>query len=474
MTEPRLPGRPGVLTLVGVVTLVVSLGLAFFAEGQHFLGPYFEVDATARLFLVLIHLVFLGIAYTVWTRVPGTEVALEDRSFTTGSQVWLSVGFLLAADLSILSNHFIGGWVALECTTLAAAPLIVREGAPSSIQASWRYFLFSCVGLGLVLLGLLCLSRGLDGHGVGDLFIQVSGRASARNVSGQWGTAGLGLVILGYGAKLGLAPMYMWLPGTYEEAPPPVTSMLAAIQFNCALVGLLRVLQVFRAGNEQLVSTELIGMGLASVALATGSLIATKGIRRLIAYASILHAGVIAIGLGVGGGAGYGVLLYAVSNAFIKAMLFLTAGKIEAQYGTQDTSQIRGVIKRLPFSGLFLMAGTFALLGFPPFGSFVGELLILSGLVRSGYLMTFATLGFLITVTFLATGRTVFPMIWGESEEVTDPGAGSGRSSRPGAQTFVSFVPKLIFLAVLIVLGLHLPAPVNALFREVAMTLGDE
>ena len=170
------------------------------------------------------------------------------------------------------------------------------------------------------------------------------------------------------------------------------------------------------------------------------------------------------MGLGVGAGAGYGVLLYAVSNAFIKAMLFLTAGKIEAQYHTRDTDQIRGVIKGLPYSGLFLMAGTFALLGFPPFGSFVGELLILSGLVRSGYLLVFATIGFLVTVTFVATGRTVFPMIWGEPVRPVD--------AYP--QTFLSFLPKLMFLLALVVLGLHLPGPVDALFREVAVTLGDK
>jgi hydrogenase-4 component F len=271
--------------------------------------------------------------------------------------------------------------------------------------------------------------------------------------------------VLGYGTKLGLAPMYSWLPETYDAAPPVVTSLLAAVQFNVALVGLVRIVQVFRPGEEALFSTLLVGMGLASMAIATASLIAATHLRRLVAYASIVHGGVIAIGLGVGGDAAYGVLLYAVSNAFIKAMLFMTAGRIEAEYGTKETSQIRGVLKGLPYSGLFLMAGTFALLGFPPFGSFVGELLILSGLVRSGYLMTFATLGFLVSVSFIATGRTVFPMIWGSPE------AGGSPALHP--PTIWGSAPKLVFLVILVVLGLRLPGPVSVLFREVAMSLGE-
>lgn len=440
--EPGSVLAPTLLVVVGLVFWVLAAVLALGAFELSALAPYIQADATARLFLFVIDTIFLGIAVHNWGRTP-TDV---HGMGSPRRYVVLASLFLIASNAAILSDQFLPTWIGLEATTLAAAPLILRAGAPASIQASFRYFLFSSVGLGIALLGLLCLEH--------------------PSVSGApWQSVGLGLVILGYGTKLGLAPMYMWLPETYDEAPPPVTSMLAAIQFNVALVALIRVLQEYRVGNDQLVSNILLGMGLASVALATASLIATTRLRRLIGYASIVHGGVIAIGLGVGSGAAYGVLLYAVSNAFIKAMLFLTAGKLEAAFDTRETEQIRGVIKTMPFSGLFLMTGTFALLGFPPFGSFVGELLILSGLVRSGYLMTFATLGFLVSVTFVATGRTVFPMIWGQPQHPTP---------RIVRQSFVGFLPKLVFLVLLVILGLHLPDPINALFREVAVSLGDK
>jgi hydrogenase-4 component F len=165
--------------------------------------------------------------------------------------------------------------------------------------------------------------------------------------------------------------------------------------------------------------------------------------------------------MGTSKDAAYGLLLYVISNAFIKTILFLTAGKIEAHYGTKDTTGISGLLKDLPYSGVFLMVGTFALLGFPPFGSFFGELLILSALVSSGHVFVFAAFCVLITMTFVATGRTVFPMIWGTPQ----------RQSTWPRQRFVGALPKLLFLFALIVLGLYIPGPVDRLIQDVADTV---
>jgi hydrogenase-4 component F len=202
-------------------------------------------------------------------------------------------------------------------------------------------------------------------------------------------------------------------------------------------------------------------MGIASMAVSTVSVVATRNLNRLIAYASINHAGVIAIGLGIGKSAAHGLLLYVLSNAFIKAILFLTAGNISAHYGTRDTRKITGLLNDLPYSGVFLMVGTFALLGFPPFGSFLGELLILSALVTGGQLLVFAAFCVLITMTFAATGRTIFPMIWSAPAE---------KRSWP-RQTFLSASPKIVFLVALVVLGIYVPPSVEGLIEQVAAAL---
>jgi len=457
---PR-PAAPSALFLFAALQAGAAIAAAVALEDNASLAwGLLRADPTARLFVVLIDVIFLGIAAYVWNRARA-EPALEQvvREFAR-----MSTAFMVAANIVVLANHLMVGWIALEVTTLCAAPLIVRRGVPASRRASWRYFLFSSVGLGLVLVGFGCLARSVELSGqvptffIDDLSTLVNGPPT------PWQRIGLALVFIGYGTKLGLAPLYSWLPETYDEAPPAVTALLAAVQFNCALVCLIRVLQIYRAGNPELVANELLVIGLASMAVSTVSVIATRNFKRLIAYASINHAGVIAIGLAIGKSASYGVLLYVVSNAFIKAILFLTAGKIKAHYGTKDTREIAGLIKDLPFSGVFLMVGTFALLGFPPFGSFVGELIILSGLVRAHQILVFVLFCGLISMTFVAMGRTVFPMIWAQPKRAV---------SWP-RQTLLGALPKLAFLVALVVMGVYMPSAVTRVFRAVAASLGGE
>jgi hydrogenase-4 component F len=445
------------LLVAALLASILAYVEAIWPSGSVRLGGYLRVDATSRLFLAVINPIFFGISAYVWNRVANAPVLQEGM----GRFAVCSATVLVAANVVLVANHFLLMWIALEVTALAAAPLVIRQGVGSSNLASWRYLLFSSVGLGLVSLGFACLARGVDGQGQTLDFFCDRLEAFQTASANRWGALGVALVILGLGTKLGLAPMYSWLPEAYDEAPPAVTALLAAVQFNAALVFLLRVVHVFRPVHPGLVTSELVAMGLVSMVISTVSIIATKNVKRLIAYASINHAGVIAIGLGIGKNAAYGLLLYVISNAFIKAILFLTVGKIKAHYGTKDTRQIAGLLKDLPYSGGFLMVGTFALLGFPPFGSFFGELLILSALVGSGHMFVFAAFCVLITMTFVATGRTIFPMIWGEPKQ---------RRTWP-RQTFLSAVPKLFFLVILVVLGIYIPPVVNNLIQQAAASV---
>jgi len=442
-----------VLLVTAAMTSIVAIVHAALPTEGPFLGGYLHADATVQLFAPVINVIFAGIAVYIRARFRTEH---PSRRF-----VFLVLGFLAASNLALLGNHLLLMWIGIELTTLAAALMIVHAETPSSRLASWRYLLFSSVGLGLVLLGLSCLTRSMELAGHAPTLFLDAMPAAVAGPTNAWRELGVALVILGIGTKLGLAPMYSWLPEAYDEAPASVTAMLGAVQFNCALVLLFRIVHIYRPHSGALITGELLAIGLASVAVSTASIVATRNFKRLLAYASINHAGVIAIGLGLGASASYGLLLYVLSNAFIKAILFLTAGKIETLYGTKDTKSIAGLIKDLPYSGLFLMVGTFALLGFPPFGSFLGELLILSALVTSGQMFVFATFCMLITVSFVATGRTIFPMIWGEPKQArTWP-----------RQRVAGALHKLIFLVLLLVLGIYIPPQLNALMIQVAHSL---
>jgi hydrogenase-4 component F len=205
-------------------------------------------------------------------------------------------------------------------------------------------------------------------------------------------------------------------------------------------------------------------MGCLSLLVAAVQVMTARSYKRLVAYACVSSSGVIAIGLSVGRSAAYGVLLYIVSNAFVKALLFLTAGRLRAVYGSNEIKSLSGVIRVLPFSGLMFAVGIFALLGFPPFGSFLAEMLILSGIVQSGNLIAFTLMCTLLTIIFVATGRSIFPMLWGPSSQ---PGPAN-------LETWVTTVPKLGFVLVLLMLGLYTPAPLSQLLIQVARTIGGQ
>ncbi len=445
--------------LVLVSALVTAAAVAEALSPADLEGPLsglWLVDETSRLFLLAINPIFGGVAVYVWHRVRTTPGLSEGIGRTAS----LMLVFLAGSNAVLVLRHLIGMWIALELTALVAAPLIARSGVRASERAAWRYLMFSSVGLGLTLLGFLCLERGLTLAGVDPSLQAGLPLPRLTEQDAPWTQLGLVLVLLGLGCKLGLAPMNTWLPEAYDEAPPAVTALLGAVQFTVALVLLLRVVELLRPVHPGLVSSALLWLGLFSMAGSTVSIIATRNIKRLIAFASINHAGVIAIGLALGASAAYGLLLYVLSNAFIKAVLFLTAGKISANYGTKDTRSITGLLENLPYSGIFLMIGTFALLGFPPFGSFLGELLILSALMGSGHMLVFGAFGVLVTMTFIATGRTVFPMIWGERAH--------GQKEK---QSLLLSGPTVVFLAALVVLGVYIPAPVNALIERVAVTM---
>ncbi|MCC6994185.1 MAG: hypothetical protein IT370_06105 [Deltaproteobacteria bacterium] len=446
------------VAIVNMVATLVAVTLAS-APTLYFLDGYFVLDATSTVFLLLINVLFLGIASYVWGRVRShPELGAGMGRFSA-----LSLAFVTASNLAVLANHMLVIWVCLELTTLVAVPLVRHGGGTRALAASWKYFLFSSVGLALALLGFACLARSMSlssGHDVRFFLDQLT--LVGQGPSDVWRRLGFVLIVVGYGTKLGLAPMYAWLPETYDAAPPPVTAMLATVQFNAGALALFRVLQITGPADRALVGSALTFLGLASMAVSSFSILATRDYKRLIAYASINHAGVIAVGLGVGPAAAYGVVLYVVSNAFIKAILFLTAGKVRSHYKTQDMRQVSGLIKDMPYSGLFFAIGIFALLGFPPFGSFLGELIIMSGLVKGHQTFVFVAFCAILTITFAATGRSVFPMIWGA------PKGGD----RPADQSFFPMLPKIAFLSLLIVIGLYVPPSLSSLLQQVAASLG--
>lgn len=454
--------RHALATLVGIASADAALAAVAAVTGagrETGLGGYLVSDPTSRLFLLLTTVIFFGIALYVASRVAMTPALSADLP----RFVALALLLLLGANLTVTSNHLVLMWAFIEATTLAATPLIHHLRGEASYRAAWRYLLFSTVGLTISFLGLCFLAHGLElRHGAGGVSLMIDALAGREDLGDPvWRRLGLALMVFGYGAKLGLAPMYSWLPETYDAAPPSVTAMLSGIQANCVFLAIFRILQTYHGVEADLVSFELVAMGLASMLLSALRIVGATSYKRLIAYAAMTHNGIVAVGLGIGSDAAFGVVVYMVSNALVKALLFLTCGTIKARHRTKDMSALKGLLTDMPYSGLSLMIGAFALLGFAPFGSFLGEVLILSSIVAAGQWTIFVLFCCLVTLVLLAVGRALFPMIWGEPARVA-----------PGPpETLFALAPSLVFVALLFALGLSLPGPLNALFQQVAASL---
>jgi hydrogenase-4 component F len=424
----------------------------------YFAQRYFVLDATSMLFLLVINSVFLGISVYMSSRVKSSQT-LSDHMLPRSA---LTLAFMLAMNLGVMANNLLLLWAFIELTTLCAAPLVAQGDAKAPRRVAWNYLLYSSISLALTFLGLMCLTRSAQLQGLEMNFALDEMARAVPAVGDSWQKLGLALMLFGLGSKLGLAPLYNWMPETYEAAPTSTSALLAAIQFNISVVAVFRILHVFRGTDPGFVSYELLFMGCLSLLVAAVQVMAAHSYKRLVAYACVSSSGVIAIGLSVGKSAAYGVLLYIVSNAFVKALLFLTAGRLRAVYGSNDIKTLSGVIRVLPFSGLMFAVGVFALLGFPPFGSFLAEMLILSGIVQSGNLIAFTLMCTMLTIIFVATGRSIFPMLWG-------PSNWQGPMFH---ETWVTTVPKLGFVLVLLMLGLYTPAPLSQLLVQVAQTIG--
>jgi len=452
------PALVGVASLMWLAAIGVFLTHPLAKLPLYFAQRYLVLDATSLLFIVVINTVFLGICVYLYSRERNTPALTLDIRSRSG----LMLLFMAVVNIGLMANHLVLLWTLIEISTLCAAPLVARGEASNPKAVAWRYMLYSVITLAITFLGFMCLTQSAHLRGVEVSFMVDQLGLSLTHAPDAWQHLGLSFMLFGLGGKLGLAPLYGWLPETYEVAPTSTSALLASVQFNLSMVAMFRILQIFHGFNAGFVSQELLLMGYLSLVVAAVQIMASSNYKRLIAYACVSSSGVIALGLSVGKAAAYGVVLYIVSNAFVKTLLFLTSGRMRAVYGTNEVGPLSGVIRTLPLAGLLFTLGIFALLGFPPFASFLAEMLILSGIVQAGNLLAFTLMCVMLTIIFVATGRTVFPMLWGTPKvKVQVP-----------AQSWLTLLPKLGFVAVLVMLGTYTPDPLTELLRAVAVSIG--
>lgn len=414
-------------------------------------------------------LVILSIASTVFCATAIYAVGLLRDESPRGGRLFIPclLAFLTTTSLVALSHHFALLWVGMESTTLAVAPLIFHRHDRRSLEAVWKYLVISSVGIAFALLAVFLLATaqpiiaGTRALVLGDIL------GHANDLDQSWLRAAYVFALAGFGTKMGLAPLHFWKPDTYGEAPSLVGALMSGVLTSCAFLGLARFTEVaVAAGLNDFVRPLLIAFGFASLVIAAAFIIGQADVKRLLAYSSVEHMGLLVIGLGVGGVGVYGSILHVLNNGLAKGMLFLVVGNLVLATGSSAAVDMGGMLKVRPWSAGLLLFGLFAVTGSPPFGLFVSEFSIVSGAIREQHWAVAAALIGLLAVIFVGIAGMFLKIVFGADATGSSP-------DQPRASERASMlVGPLALAALVIVLGVYIPPALESSLASAARLLG--
>jgi hydrogenase-4 component F len=458
-----LPGSKASATLnagASSLTFLAALSLLFVERPAP--GAYLLVDEFSTIFLVLIN--FVSFTTSVFS---ATYVAHEVE---TGR---VTPGFLrlyhalyqaltLAFNLALLSNNIGIMWVAIELATLTTVVMVGIYRTHAAVEAAWKYFLLASVGIALALFGTILVYMAAEpvmGAGL-NAMIWTDLVSHAASLEPAMLNLAFVFLLLGYGTKIGLFPLHAWLPDAHAEGPTPITAVLSGLLLNVALYALLRC-KMLMAGDPGALAPGplMILMGLVSLLFGAFMLYRRRDIKRLFAYSSIEHMGLITFAFGLGGPlANFAGLLHMVLHSLTKSAIFFAVGDISQVKGTQKIAEMGGLTQTNPLIGWGLVVGVAAIAGLPPLGIFTSEFLTVSAtLAAKPWLALPLVLGLLIAVgaLFLQLNRIAFGEPKGANHKVK-----------------CSYIPMFVHLALVLAAGIYLPSTLVAWFQAVARLLG--
>lgn len=434
------------------------VGAAWASPPEPVLGGWIALDALGLIVLSVVSGLFLMAAIYA--------VGYLRRENPRGGRAFVSclLAFLGAASLVTLSQHLGVLWVGMEATTLSVAPLIYHRHDRRSLEAVWKYLMLSSVGIALALLGVFFLATAQFSAPPGARPLVLADLLHhASRLNPTWLRAAFVFLLAGYGTKMGLAPLHTWKPDTYGEAPSLVGGLMAGALTACAFVGVARVFQVLAAaGLAGFAQPLLLTFGIASLVVAAAFVLVQADMKRLLAYSSIEHMGLLALGLGFGGVGVYGTVLHVVNNALAKGLLFLAVGNVVLATGTSLVAEIKGLRRALPASAGLLVVGLLAATGSPPFGSFVSEFTILRSAVAGGHVVLALAVAGLIALIFVGMGRTVLGTFHGVPV----------RAVRPDVENHWLLAGPVVLAAAALLLGFYIPGPLGRALASAAGALG--
>jgi hydrogenase-4 component F len=432
------------------------------------LGGWLYADALSGVFVLITAFVgFTAALYSIgYLREDLREAGLtrEEAGNRLGIYYTLLNLFLFSMLVVPVTNSLGVLWIAIEGTTLASLFLVSFYGTREALEAAWKYIIVGSVGIALGLFGtILTYYSAVQVLGTSydlnwSLLVPVASRLNPDVMR-----LALLFIVVGYGTKAGLAPMHTWLPDAHSEAPSPISALLSGVLLNCAMYAILRFYALATPSiGRRYPDALLLGFGLLSVLVAAVFILRQRDYKRLLAYSSVEHMGIAAIGVAFGGALGLtGALLQLINHAVAKSLMFFASGHALLRYGTKDISEVPGVVRVLPVSGPMLVLGGLALAGAPPFGIFASELTIFAAGFRNNQPPAAIVTIALVALVFVGLLGALNRMVFGTAP----PGTPVGEPSPSGQMAMA------LSLAVVGGLGLFLPPPLAELLRQAAAVL---
>jgi hydrogenase-4 component F len=454
----QLTARLNVIAALLTFTAAVSL---FFTE-RPAAGPYLLVDDLNIVFIALN--TFVGFTASVFSS------SYIGHELSTGRLTPDHLRFyhamyqllLFAMNLALLANNIGLMWVAIEIATLTTVLMVGIYRTHEALEAAWKYFILGSVGIALALFGTILVyvaAQPVIGEGLQAMVWTVLIQHVSRFDPSLLNLAFV-FLLLGYGTKVGLAPLHAWLPDAHAEGPTPISAVLSGLLLNVALYAVLRFKLLLAANAKALAPGPLmVTMGLTSLVFAGFMLYRRRDIKRLFAYSSIEHMGIITFAFGMGGPlANFAGLLHMVMHSLTKSAIFYGVGHIAQIKGTQKIEDIGGLTETHPWLGWALVCGVVAIAGLPPLGIFMSEFLVVSStFAREPVLALPLVFGLLVALGALLWRLN--GLAFGRPRGATGPGE-------------ASYVPMYAHLALVLTAGIYLPPPLVAWFQNVAGLLG--
>jgi len=462
--------RMRVLSYLSIIASLISIAcMTFICVGMYDSDFVFEIgplymDRVSLIFLCLVSFVALmtmlySDGYIFYEKEEGIVSDRDLRQYYITLNLFVAVMYV-----TFIVNSLALIWLCVGATTLVSTFLVGFYKNGNSTEAAWKYMTLCSVGITVALLGITLLYASTvgiitDADTALDWTVLMENAAS---LDSDLMRISIALIIIGYGTKVGFAPMHTWLPDAHSQAPTPVSGMLSAVLLNCALYAMLRCVMVSEITIPDFANTILLIFGLFSLFIAAMFIIGSKDLKRMLAYSSIENMGLIAIGFGIGTELSiFGALIQLIAHSVTKPLLFFAAGNIIQKYETRDMNLIRGVKEKMPFTAFMMAAGSLIIIGVPPFSIFVGEFCIVYGAISSDMVwMAILTL-FLLVFVFAGFTKHIFEMLSGHTEQDVKEHTGTLRK-----------IPFVVMFIVTLVIGLFMPEQFSGFLHDAASIIG--